>query len=148
MRFFGNILSWAFAVVVAYVFASIFSTQMVLARLSGMGAEVTMAMRWETTVGDLVGLWQYALAIAVAFAIGFFVASLVKALLPMLAKIAYPTAGATSIAVALGIMFVIYGIVPIGGGQTTPGFILQMLAGAIGGVVFELSRPKLKAERR
>ncbi|NHK28303.1 hypothetical protein FF098_010335 [Parvularcula flava] len=144
MRFFGNIFAWVLASAIAYAFASIFQTQMVLAQLADLGATITFDTRLETTLSDLAGLWLYSIVIATGFAIGFFVASLVKALLPFLSPIAYIVAGVASLALALFLMevFVPGNEIPISSAQRTTGYILQLVAAGIGGLVFELARPK------
>ena len=142
MRFFSNLLAWLAAAAVGYVFASAFSTNVVLSDLAALGAPVTLADRAEATLQDILGTYQYFAVFLVAYLIAFYIASLVKSWLPLLARVAYPVAGAAAIALALTLMELNYDVIPIGGGRSSFGFLLQALAGAIGGIAFELLRPR------
>ena len=149
MRTLGLFFAWALSAIVAYVLAAIASQQVVLA---GVGAykDVSLSENVQTTLAAIVAQpigTLYVLVIAVGFLIAFYVADLIKAVLPRLSGIAYPTAGAVAIVVALVLMRAQYDIVPILGAQSTYGFWLQVLAGVIGGVVFEILRPKDRDER-
>lgn len=148
MRFFGNIAAWVTASLVTYVLAAIASHQVVLAGVDRYkGVDVGTNLR--TTVEAVFAQPQvvsFLIAILIGFAVAFFVADIVKALIPVLAPIAYPTAGALAIVAMLKVMEGVYGVVPILGAQETWGFWLQIAAGVIGGIVFELLRPKSKEE--
>ena len=139
MRFFGNVFAWLVAVGVAYIFASTFSTQFVLATNVG---NVPFGMRVASTLRDIQGTTLYAIVIALGFLVAFIIASLLKAVLPFLSAVAYPIAGGAAIATALGLMFLQFGQVPVSGAVYMPGFIFQIVAGAIGGLAFEMLRPK------
>ena len=144
MRVLGSFFAWALASLVAYVLAGVASQQVVLAGVDAY-REVPLGLNARTTLAALVALPIGALylgVIALGFVLAFYVASLVKAALPRLSGIAYPTAGAVAIVVALVLMRARYDVVPILGAQTTYGFWLQVAAGVIGGIVFEIVRPK------
>lgn len=144
MRFFGNIFAWVLATAVAYALATFFETHMTIQAVIDLGATVTFDQRLDTTLANLQGLYVYSVVIGICFAIGFFVASLVKAVLPFLSAIAYPVAGVASLALAFYLMevFVPGNEIPISSAQKTTGYILQLVAAGIGGLVFELVRPK------
>lgn len=142
MRFIENVLAWAAAALVTYGAACVFSTQFVLA--INVGA-VPFSVRWDSAVFDLLHMWQYGTVLAGALLIGFVVASLVKAMVPILAPVAYPVAGASVVAAVLGVMVMQYGQMPISGAVTDWGYGFQLLAGALGGLVFETLRPKANA---
>lgn len=132
------VLGYVAALVATDIFASVFHTQMVLAALAGAGGIFEMGTRLGMTAFDLRGLaFSYGVIIAIALAIGFAVAWVVKKFLPPLAPIAYPTAGAAAMGVALSIMSMAFGgTTPIAGARGPEGFALQCLAGALGGVIF------------
>lgn len=142
MRFLGTVITWIAASAIAYGLAAVFSQTMVLNNLAAMGAEVTVGIRWESTVDAVGGLTAYLAVIAAGFLVAFYIASLVKALIPALSFIAYPVAGAGAIGVALMLMKFQYEVYPIGGVDQPVGFWLQIFAGFIGGVVFEAFRPR------
>ena len=146
MRLLGVLFAWIVAVFVAYLAAVIASSSMVLADLVSIGRGVSVGAWLRTVVHDLGAMSLYLAVIAGGFAIAFFVADLVKSALPALAGIAYPMAGAVAIATALGVMEAKYGILPILGAQSGPGLWLQIGAGVLGGIAFELLRPKARDE--
>lgn len=138
---FRNVAAYLAAVIAAYALGAFFHTQMVFAALAGAGAEIPLALRLETTIGDFLGLWQYAAVVAIALLAGFLVAALVKRVLKPLAPVAYPIAGAAAIALALTLMSMqYYGTTPIAGARGPLGLALQCLAGAAGGFVFAALR--------
>ena len=146
MRLFGTVIAWALSSLVAYALGSIASTQVMLAGVERVGREVAFADNWRTTLADLMGFWQYGVVIALGFLVAFFVANLVKAVLPSLSRVAYPVAGAAAVAAALALMEANYGIIPVLGAQESLGYWLQLGAGAVGGFVFEVIRPKARDE--
>lgn len=149
MRTLGLIFAWGLSAVVAYVLAAIASQQVVLAGVNAYES-VSLSENVSTTLSAIVAQpigTLYFLVIAVGFLVAFYVANLVKAVVPALSGIAYPTAGAVAIVAALVLMRAQYDIVPILGAQSAYGFWLQVLAGVIGGVVFEIARPKDRDER-
>lgn len=140
-----NLLAFFAAVATTTVVGSAFHTQMVFARLVDAGVEAPLAVRFQGTLNDLLGLGPlYGAVIAVGLAIGFVIAASLKRVLKPLAPIAYPLAGAAVIALALYLMSVVYyNATPIAGARGPFGFALQCLAGAAGGLVFvALSRRK------
>ena len=149
MRTLGLLFAWALSAIVAYVLAAVASQQVVLAgvsRYEAVGLSENVRTTLDAIVAQPIGT-LYLLVIAIGFAVAFYVANLVKAALPALSGIAYPTAGAVAIVAALVLMRAQYDIVPILGAQSTLGFWLQVLAGVVGGVVFELARPKDRDEQ-
>ena len=149
MRTLGLLFAWALSAVVAYVLAAVASQQVVLAgvsRYEAVGLSENVRTTLDAIVAQPIGT-LYLAVIAIGFAVAFYVANLVKAALPALSGIAYPTAGAVAIVAALVLMRAQYDIVPILGAQSTLGFWLQVLAGVVGGVVFELARPKDRDEQ-
>ncbi|MEM9421841.1 MAG: hypothetical protein AAF986_04940 [Pseudomonadota bacterium] len=142
MRFGEILVGWLAASLVAYCLAAAASAHIVLGQLVDMGAEVTMVMRVQTIWHDILNLSAYLYVIGAGFLIAFYVASLVKALIPVLAPVAYPIAGAAAIATALGLMRWQFDVFPISGAEDQIGYALQLIAGAVGGGVFEIIRPK------
>ena len=149
MRLLGLVFAWALSSLVAYVLAAAASQQVVLAgvrRYEAVSLSENLRTTLEAVVAQPIGT-LYLLVIAIGFLVAFYVANLVKAVVPALSGIAYPTAGAVAIVAALVVMRARYDIVPILGAQETYGFWLQILAGVVGGVVFELVRPEDREAR-
>ena len=146
MRLMGVLFAWLLAAAAAYVVGAAASSHLVLEGLVSIGREVGFGDRLGMIAHDLGAMLAYLAVILIGFAIAFFVADLVKSLVPALAGIAYPTAGAVAVVTALEIMRLNYGIVPLLGAQDTLGYWLQIGAGVVGGIVFELLRPKARDE--
>ena len=146
MRLFGVLFAWAVASVAAYLCGAAASSLVVLSGVRSVGRAVGFGDGLGMVLHDWAAMSAYLAVILIGFAVAFFVADLVKSLVPALAGIAYPTAGAVAIVTALSIMKARFGVLPILGAQDTLGFWLQVGAGVIGGVVFELLRPKASDE--
>lgn len=148
MRLFGTAAAWLVAGIVTYLLSAIASHQVVLAGVDRY-RDVDLGTNLRTT-GEAVlaqpQLTQLLAVILVGFAVAFFVADIVKALVPALTPIAYPVAGGLAIYAALRLMEAVYGVVPILGAQEAVGMWLQVAAGVVGGLVFELARPKSREE--
>ena len=143
MHFLRNVFAWVLASLFGYVMASSFSTCFVLADLAALGAEIPLG-QWVSTIwSDIVGTHLYGVVIAAGFAVAFFIASLVKAMVPVLARVAYPVAGAAAVFTALSLIVMMTEIMPLGGARTQVGYLFQLFAGALGGFAFELLRPKV-----
>ena len=132
------------SVVVAFVLASIFYTQQVLAKQAAIGAVYSREQQIATYTDNLIGLAPaYGVVLALALLIGFIVAAGVKRVLKPLAPIAYPTAGAAAVFTALWMIENVgplSGVGAIGGARDAFGIALQCAAGFAGGVVFALTR--------
>ncbi|MEM9495372.1 MAG: hypothetical protein AAGA09_05170 [Pseudomonadota bacterium] len=131
------------AVAVAYLLATAFSTQQVIAKQAAFGATYTPAQQFQTLIANLTGFWAYGAMLAIALGVGFFVAMLVKRVLTPLAPIAYPVAGAAAVGLMIYLIENVVlpgGVGIIGGARDALGVALQMGAGASAGVVFEMLR--------
>lgn len=148
MRVLRVVLAYAAAALVATLAASAFISQRIIAEQAAVGGRYSIGQQIEAFMLNLPGLAAggYTPALAIALFVAFVVAALVKRVAKPLAAIAYPTAGA---AAALAIIWVINTfLAPPGVGGAIPGarsgleLTLQALAGALGGLAFELLRPK------
>lgn len=142
MRAAGNLFAWLVASGIAYVAAAALSQLIVLNGLAELGAPVSAMVRLRSTLDAIIGTPLFLIVIGIGFALAFFVASLIKAALPVLAGIAYPVAGGAAMVAILELMRLQFEVYPILGAQEPLGYALQVLAGALGGVAFELTRPK------
>ncbi len=129
----------------ATVLASVMQTQNLISRLNGVGGDIGFGARVTTALYDLRHFApQYFLGIL----LGFLVAFLAGLLLYRLAKFGRPlifaVAGAAAIlAFLLGSKEAFFGVQLVGGARDTAGLLFQMLAGAVGGLVFaRLTRPR------
>lgn len=145
---FKRIGSWLAAVITTVVLGVFLQTQNVLARLENIGADIGFAERLSMSFYDLRYLGSlYIIFVSIALAIAFLVGGLVFRLAKFGRPIVYGVAGAVALLVMLfGMKQVFFDIHMIAGARDALGIGLQMLAGAIGGLVFAwVSKPKEKA---
>ena len=144
MGLFRIIGAYALAVVTTFLLAAFFYTQQVIAKQAAFGAGYTLPQQVETYIANTMGLAAlYAPMLAVALLIGFAVAAILKRILKPLSTIAYPLAGAASVLVLLYLIENVVipgGVGAIGGARDLLGVSLQGLAGALGGLVFAMTR--------
>lgn len=134
--------AWCASGIVGYIFAALSSQIVVLVELMRLGLEIPLQDNIQSVLHAILNMRPFLIVFLIGFAIAFSAAWGVKKLLPALAIIAYPIAGAASIATALGLMHARFGVFPILGAQETYGLVLQIIAGAVGGAAFEILRPK------
>ena len=129
------------AVVFAFVIASLFHSQFVMAELAKVGVEISLNDRLSMSIDDLLGLYPtYGIVIAVSHFISFIVAGLLIKRFKLSPNIVYFLAGGVGVTVALLAMHPILEITLLAGARSTFGFLCQSLAGAIGGLVFSYLR--------
>jgi hypothetical protein len=129
------------AVIFAFVLASLFHSQFVMAELTKVGVEILFNDRLSMSLDDLLGLYPtYGVVIAVSFLIAFIVANLLNKRFRLSPYIMYCLAGAIAVAVALLAMHPILDITLLAGARSTFGFVCQCLAGAMGGWIFSYVR--------
>ncbi|MEL7042973.1 MAG: hypothetical protein AAGL90_15745 [Pseudomonadota bacterium] len=134
--------AWLASGIGSYVLAALFSQFVVLMGLMGLGLEISLLDNVSSMTHAVLHMVPYLVVILLGFAIAFGVARGVKQIVPNLAIIAYPVAGAAAIGAALSLMYLRFGVFPILGAQETYGLLMQMAAGAVGGLIFERLRPK------
>ena len=148
IRFGQVLLAWFAGSAVAYALASLAHTQTILAALGELGVQVAPGERLATSLGDLAGLWPYALVIAVGLALGLLaVRAPPRRLVPLPPTARDALAGALAVASALLAMRLAFSITPIASARGATGFALQCLAGAVGGAVFAHSLARLRGVR-
>lgn len=134
-----GVVAFVVSVVVAYVLAVLMYTQLNLANVVEMGLPVTMGVRFEAAVHDLIHMVPlYLPIISVAFLIAFGVTRLILIWVPQLRTLGYVLAGFVAIFTvdfALGAILT-SGTHPLAVTRTTVGLLSQCVAGAIGGYVF------------
>ena len=139
------LLGWVVASVVTAVVAVVFQTQNIVSRLNAVGGDVGFSDRMSSTVYDLTHFGPHYFLPAAA---GLLVAFAVGAVVYYFAKVGRPVVFAVAGAVAILVMLVamknaFFGVQLVGGARDGVGFAFQLLAGAIGGLVFaRLTRPK------
>lgn len=140
------ILAWVLAVLTTATLGVMFQTQNVISRLGGIGADISLGERVSMTVYDIMHLGSlYGIFIAAAFLVAFLAGGSVFLIAKFGRLLVYVVAGAVAILVMLFAMKVMFFDVHlIAGARSTFGVALQLLAGAIGGLVFaRITRRKI-----
>jgi len=134
------VLRFAYVVlasIVGFIFASIFHTQVVLAKLSAININITISERLQTTFQDLMGLAPtYGLGILLSLLLAFSVAGLINKFLKAPHTIIYSLAGGVGFFVMLMAMRPILNVTLIAGARGVSGLTLQVCAGIIAGICF------------
>ncbi len=138
IRFLGIRLGIFLAsVVVAYGLATITATQSVIARLAGMGVDVTFADRVSMTLHDLAGMaGMFLPIIAFGFLLAFLVTALLCRWLGAWRAVLYPLAGGVALICIHLALNHAFQITPIAIARSHLGLLIQGLAGAAGGYAY------------
>lgn len=131
-----RIVAFAAATAATAVLASVFSTQFVIAGLSGIGVEIPLTTRLVMTITDLAILLVLVPAAAACFLPAFALAGYASHRLGGDRQMWFTLAGAAGLCVELIIIEAVLGLMPVGGARTVPGLAMQTVAGAVGGFVF------------
>jgi hypothetical protein len=143
MRLLNILWRWLLAVIVTTVLSSAVHSWTIQQGLIALGVEIPTSLALRTGLTDFIGLAP-ALGgvLAIALTVGFLVAAFLGPRLKIPALIAYPLAGGVAAGVTLAIMRWKMDITPIASAREPLGFALLCLAGAIGGLVFVLTRKR------
>ena len=144
-----RVFSWLAAVAISFFLGSVAMTQVVLGDLASIGVATGMRLRLMTTFGDLFGLSRsYLPLLAVTLFIAFVIAGALVRLLDRGRTALYLAAGAAGVGALLWLLQWVLGLNPLSGARGTGGFLLQVLAGLVGGYVFaRLSAPTPTARK-
>ena len=125
------------AVLLTYVLGSIFSTQIIMLSLQGMGVDVAMAVRMSATLQDLLGLSaSYLPLIAIALLLGLPVAAGLSRLMPTNRTALFILAGFVAIVALHLIMKAVMGLTGVASTRTMAGLLIQGVAGAMGAYMY------------
>lgn len=128
------LVSWLFT----FTLASLFHSQYVVNQLVDVGVVVSLIDRINLTLDDWLGLLPtYGAIIAIALAIAFFAVFLLVKKFKKYSMALFVASGITAFAVVLVAIESIMNIHIIAGARGW-GFYLQLLAGALGGLLFAL----------
>ncbi|KPZ59583.1 hypothetical protein AN391_00919 [Pseudoalteromonas sp. P1-13-1a] len=128
------LVSW----LLTFTLASLFHSQYVVNQLVNVGVVVSLSERINLTLDDWLGLLPtYGAIIAIALAIAFLVTAKLTKKVKQYSMALFIAAGITAFAVVLVAIESIMNIHIIAGARRW-GFYLQLLAGALGGLLFAL----------
>jgi drug/metabolite transporter (DMT)-like permease len=130
--------AWVAAVIVAAGWASVVQTQLNLAGLQALGAEVPFALRMRTTGQDLLGFAPlFAAVAAVAFALAFPLAARLARARPRRRPAWYALAGLLALVVAIRLVDAVTPPpVLIAATRGLPGLLLVCVGGGFAGAVY------------
>ena len=137
-----TVISLTFGILLAYAAGSVLGTQVVLNNVAAMGLEVTLAMRWSSSLSDVAGLAGTLLPLmAIALLPGWLILDWLGRRPTMrIAPAWYILAGAVGIAVLHPTFNWALGVDVFAPARTLPGLLGQAVAGGLGGLAVVFSR--------
>ena len=137
-----TVISLTFGILLAYVAGSVLGTQVVLNNVAAMGLDVTLVMRWSSSLSDVAGLAGTLLPLMViALLPGWLILDWLGRRPTMrVAPAWYILTGAMAVAVPHPARDGACGVDVLAPARTMPGLLGQALAGGLGGVAVALSR--------
>ena len=137
-----TVISLTFGTLLAYVAGSVLGTQVVLNNVASMGLEVTLAMRWSSSLSDVAGLAGTLLPLmAIALLPGWLILDWLGGRPTMsVAPAWYILMGAMGIAVLHPTLNWTFGVDVYAPARTLPGLLGQAIAGGLGGLAVVFSR--------
>ena len=137
-----TVISLTFGILLAYAAGSVLGTQVVLNNVAAMGLEVTLSMRWSSSLSDVTGLAGTLLPLmAIALLPGWLILDwLGRRPTLRVAPAWYILMGAMGIAVLHPTLSWAFGVGVFAPARTLPGLLGQAVAGGLGGLAVELSR--------
>ncbi len=125
------------AFLVAFYLKHTMSFPLALVGAALAGIAVAIGSYLMDNAGEKAALFAGAVTIPIALAANL----LITRLLPFLRPIAYPAAGFAAVGVALYLIGWNLGLAAMAGAREPGGFVLQMIAGLVGGIVFAILTP-------
>ena len=137
-----TVISLTLGILLAFVAGSVLGTQVVLNNVASMGLEVTLAMRWSSSLSDVAGLAATLLPLmAIALLPGWLILDwLGRRSTLRIAPAWYVLAGAAGIAALHPTLNWAFGVDVFAPARTVPGLLGQAVAGGLGGLVVLYSR--------
>ena len=137
-----TLISLTFGILLAYVAGSVLGTQLVLNNVASMGLEVTLAMRWSSSLSDVAGLAGTLLPLmAIALLPGWLILDWFGRRPTMnVAPAWYILTGAIGIAVLHPTLNWAFGVDVFAPARTLPRLLGQAVAAGVGGLAVLYSR--------
>ncbi|MFK7859539.1 MAG: hypothetical protein AB8B64_11985 [Granulosicoccus sp.] len=132
----GRISNGVIASCITYGLASIAHSHYVLVHLERMGVSVALSDRLRMTLGDLAGLYAYAMVITIGLIIGWAIMAGIRRLFSVSRWLVYPLGGLLSMAFIMAAMSMAFPMTPLAPARDAAGILGQCIAGLLGGVVF------------
>lgn len=132
------LLGWVFGAVTTTAVGVLLQTQNVIARLNEIGANIAIGPRLSMTLYDLIHLGSlYIVFVAIATLVAYLLGLVVYHIAGFGRPVVFAVAGALAIFVMLMLMKeAFFGVHLIAGARDGLGIAMQMMAGALGGLIF------------
>ncbi len=139
-----TVSSFIVAVLVTYIAGTMFISQVNLASIIELGMAVDISVRIDAALHDLTHMYDiYLPVVAVALLIAFSVAAGIIKFVPDLRFLGYVLAGFVGLVAIHVILKMVLGMTGIAATRSLVGLLLQGVAGAAGGWMFQrLTRPQ------
>jgi hypothetical protein len=150
LSFWAFVPAWLVGSTIATILAILMQTQNVISRLNAIGADIDVGARLSMSAYDLFRLGSvYIIVIAIGFLGAFFLGILVHRALSFGRLAIFSIAGAVALlAIQFAFKEAYFGIFMIAGARDGFGIAMQMIAGAMGGLIFAwLTARKVTDER-
>ena len=149
-QFFKRVMAWVLAIITTVVLGVALQTQNVLARLGDIGADVSLSERLSMTAYDIFRLGSlYVIFVTPALLIAILICDIIAKRIKFARPLLYAIGGAAAILVMLFAMKMkFFDIHLLNGAKDALGISLQMLAGAIGGLIFAMFYRPAQAEAK
>lgn len=133
------LLGWVIAAVATTAMATALQTQNVIARLDSIDADIGIGPRLSMTLYDLMHFGSvYIIFIGLGTLVAYLFGLIVYRFVGFGRPIVFAVAGAVAMFVMLMLMkHAFFGIQMVAGARSGFGIALQMMAGAVGGLIFE-----------
>ncbi len=125
------------AVVATYLLAAAFSTQVILHQVADLGLPISLSVRLDTTLEDLLAMLpMYLPFVAASLFVAVPVSALALKVVPLPRALGCVIGGAAALWALHTIMFAVFGIHALPATRSIVGLATQAIAGAIGGYVY------------
>ena len=131
-----SVIAVVIGILTAFLVGSLIGTQVVLASVQSMGLDVTLAMRWSTSLSDLLGLSSSLLPL-MGIALGCSWALLIwldRSKIVHASALWCVVVGAATVMVLHPALNLAFGVDVFAPARSLPGLAGQGLAGALGGI--------------
>ena len=131
------LIAFLLAVVATYLLAATFSTQVILYQVADLGLPISLSVRLDTTLEDLIGMLpMYLPIVAASLFIAIPVSALALRFVSIPRTLGFLIGGAAALWALHTIMFTVFGIHALPATRFNVGMATQALAGAVGGYVY------------
>ncbi len=131
-----RVVNVGLGIIITYTLASIAHSHYVVGQIEQMGVDVAFADQLRMSVGDLMGLYAYALVIAIGLIIAWPVMAGIRRVTRASRWIVYPLGGLLAMATIMAAIALLPPMTFVAPARHLSGIAGQCIAGFIGGLAF------------